>query len=172
MKDVKILQDKLFDSSTKAICDIETQIKAMSGMSGTFESKNDALISILTKFSSMEAEKTTASWKDLLPQLITKFHDGAMAENLNGSAISMKKMFYPKSWLEATDYFKLKGNTGEGVILFEPSPISGSTSYSSLIFTAISSCIISMTLGFFIANKINNASGQPNRNDYMPIDRL
>jgi hypothetical protein len=171
MKDVKILQDKLFESSSNAIKDIETQVKAMHGMSGTAASKNEALISLLTKFSSLEAEKTTTAWRDLLPHLITKFHDGYIAENLNGTAINMNKMFYPKWWLEVTDYFKQKGNTGAGVILFEPSPIVG-TSYSSLIFTAISSSIISMTLAFYIANKMNTIPGQPNRKDYMPIDRL
>jgi hypothetical protein len=62
-------------------------------------------------------------WRNLLPRLITKYHDGYIATALQAPTIVMQKIFYPLWWLKAAGYFEEnKGNFGPGVILFGPGP--------------------------------------------------
>lgn len=66
--------------------------------------------------------------------------------------IFMKRLFYPKWWLEATSYFDHHGNFGPGVILFEPTPAavvdagaSSTVSYTAaIVLTAVLSSIATM----------------------------
>ena len=76
------------------------------------------LASLLTEFSQNQATLVSVTWRKLLPQLITKFHDGYEARDLQGERIDMHKLFYPQWWLEAVGFFLNKPTVGDGVILF------------------------------------------------------
>jgi hypothetical protein len=54
--------------------------------------------------------------------MMYRYHDGLKAVNLQGNTIELKQLFYPKSWLEATGYFKNKLNSGPNVIMFSSGP--------------------------------------------------
>jgi len=112
---------------------------------------NSGVIAVLTAVTNEVAANILLSWRDLLPQLITKYHDGYRAEDLDKGSIHMVKLFYPKYWLDATGYFNNKINTGPDVIMFQPSM--NTSNNSLLIFTAILSSIISLFGGFYIARK-------------------
>jgi hypothetical protein len=73
---------------------------------------------LLTVATNTAASQVVTAWRDLLPQLITKYHDGYEATHLTEETIVMKKLFYPLAWLQATGYFLNKPNQGEDVILF------------------------------------------------------
>lgn len=67
----------------------------------------------------------------------------------------MTRLFYPAWWLKATGYFDSKINTGPGVIMFASNP-SSSTGWAwllALLFTAMFSSIISLTVGYALMNK-------------------
>ena len=42
--------------------------------------------------------------------------------NLQAPNIRMRKLFYPKWWLQATNYYNNPGHFGPGVNLFAPNP--------------------------------------------------
>jgi hypothetical protein len=80
--------------------------------------------------------------------------------------ISMKRLFYPKWWLEATGYFLHKGNFGPNVILFAPDAAQQPTmSYGAavLLTAALSSLATVVGTLYFIKH------GQDKRNAYTPI---
>ena len=112
---------------------------------------NSGVVAILTAVTNEVAANILLSWRDLLPKLITKYHDGYRAEDLDKGSIQMVKLFYPKYWLDATGYFNSKINTGPDVIMFQPSI--NTNDNSLLIVTAIISSIISLFGGFYIAKK-------------------
>mmetsp|Transcript_15414 Transcript_15414/g.25781 ORF Transcript_15414/g.25781 Transcript_15414/m.25781 type:complete len:167 (-) Transcript_15414:1028-1528(-) len=114
----------------------------------------------LTDFTNKQGNYINDAWKNFLPFLITKFHDGYVAGNLDGDQISMTKLFYPKWWLEAVGYFdKNKGNFGPGVILFEPSPTSG-TGGGVNAMGVLSACILtsmaSVALTLYVLHRQNH----------------
>eukprot|EP00386_Alphamonas_edax_P015730 GDKI01048060.1.p1 GENE.GDKI01048060.1~~GDKI01048060.1.p1 ORF type:complete len:113 (-),score=15.53 GDKI01048060.1:259-597(-) len=73
--------------------------------------------------------------------------------------ISMKRLFYPKWWLQATGYFDtLKGRFGPDSILFAPSPAGPSAEaaeeqtssslryYAGILLTSAVSCLVTLSL--------------------------
>jgi hypothetical protein len=92
----------------------------------------------------------------------------------------MKKLFYPKWWLDITGYWKNKPNIGPGVILFDPSPSLPSDSeslaryykdgtISALFFTAILSSALTLLAGLFFI-RIRERNKQPPRYEYVRIN--
>ena len=122
---------------------------------------------MLDDFTNAAGDETVATWRDLLPRLITLYHDGYHAEDLTGSAIRMKKLFYPKWWLDAVGYFNNKPQTGPDVIMFQPTPGSSSdSSFVSTVFaTAIFTGIPCLFAGFVLARRM-----QGRRFEYHNID--
>lgn len=106
--------------------------------------------------------------------LTIRYHDGYRAENLGGAEISMKKLFYPKWWLDLTGYFKNTITSGPGVILFAPRGGSGSSgggdaSVAALLVTAVVSGSLALVLGLFIGSKWSHVVNSTRR-EYVPID--
>ena len=69
----------------------------------------------------------------------------------------MRKLFYPKSWLDATGYWDNKPNTGPGVILFNPNSYNGNNEYkvsiNTVIILLLISIILSVLLSIFLTRK-------------------
>ena len=93
-----------------------------------------------------------------------------IALNRDQPQIFMKRLFYPKWWLQATGYFEHHGNFGPGVILFEPTPtvVDGSASSVSypaaVVLTAVLSSIVTM-----LATMYYIKSREAKRYEYTPI---
>ena len=95
------------------------------------------------------------------------YHDGMIATNRGAPQIVMKKLFYPKWWLEATGYFNHHGNFGPGVILFEPSPDAAHASLNygaAMLLTAVVSSILTLMATMYVVNSRRNK-----RHEYLPI---
>ena len=75
---------------------------------------------MVTATTNKQASKILIAWTELFPKLITKYHDGYIAQNLESPMISMHKLFYPKEWLDATGFWNNKINKGDDVIMFNP----------------------------------------------------
>ena len=181
MQDVFALQKSLFADSLAAVADAETKAKAMissttfTGPTGSLALALPGVTALLTEVSNLQAAKVLLAWRDMLPKLITKYHDGYRAEGLTTPAIEMQKLFYPKWWLEATGYFDSKITTGPGVILFNPSPNKSSAtlggggggggeySLQTLMLTSCVSSLLTVLLGVVFL-KIKG-----NRHHYLPI---
>lgn len=153
MTEIFSLQRELIDYSIEKITKAEstaTDIINHSTYNGVSYG-NSGVIAILTAVTNEVAANILLSWRDLLPKLITKYHDGYRADDLDTGSIRMVKLFYPKYWLDVTGYFNNKINTGPDVIMFQPSI--NTNDNSLLILTAIISSIISLFGGFYIAKK-------------------
>jgi hypothetical protein len=96
------------------------------------KAQNEAISDLATALTVAQGEFTTRAWANLLPRLITKFHDGYRAEALTSPSVSMVKLFYSKSWLDATGYWNNRPNSGPDTIMFAPSSRPGESQGFSL----------------------------------------
>jgi len=94
---------------------------------------NPDVIRILTEFTNNQGNKIIAEWRDLLPKMIGKFHDGYITSGTDLPTIKMIHMGYSRAWLNSTGYFLNRGHEGPGVILFSPDPASSSGSSDSTV---------------------------------------
>jgi len=108
---------------------------------------------------------------------LCRYHDGAIATNLNGTEIVMQKMFYTKSWLNATGYFNNHPDFGPDTLLFASNPNagvmgsgSGSITHTNAALITITSMLCTLGLGMYIGRMY--LSKKPNNRDYLVIDNL
>ena len=88
--------------------------------------------------------------------LIGRYHDGYRAEGLTDKDINMSRLFYPAWWLKISGYFDSKINTGDGVIMFAPSPYLISGGYGwilALFLTALISSVLSLTVAYIVTRR-------------------
>jgi hypothetical protein len=109
------------------------------------------------------------------------FHDGMMALDRDQPLITMKRLFYPKWWLLATNYFEHHGNFGPGVILFAPNPTdadagatSGVAHFAGLLLTSMVSCAVTVAAVMYYLRrqeKVHMTGGvRIARHEYTPIN--
>jgi len=174
------LQDQLESAYSKESADIDAKAAAVLNDCDAADDcdKREAMttvVEMLTDFTHAKADQTVQAWRDLLPKLITRFHDGYSAENLQGAEITMKKLFYPKWWLEAVGYFDSTPNRDPKAIMFAANPES-TMSGGELVYTragytggvvaaALFASALSVTIGFVLGRR---TLGQ--RAEYMVID--
>ena len=102
-----------------------------------------------------KATTIVSTWRDLLPLLITKYHDGYIAQNLDTPSLKMKKLFYPKWWLDLTGFWKNPPVTGPDVILFQPAPADNpvfttSALVKAVAWSALVSCAVTLLVGAYL----------------------
>lgn len=124
--------------------------RALSEAPGSPPSSGPALVlhaarSLVDVFAEEQARSIARAWRELLPALITRFHDGYRAEALDQPAIAMHKLFYPLDWLQATGFFNNKPNEGPGIILMQPLAQRGA---GSGLLLALAVVLASAALGF------------------------
>eukprot|EP01041_Mallomonas_annulata_P004646 gene4647-9217_t len=83
-----------------------------------------AVTQIITDVTVNTGEMTVTEWKSFFPLLVAKYHDGYVLQHPDASIVNMKKLFYPKWWLEDVGYFNSENapNSGDNVIKFISSP--------------------------------------------------
>ena len=182
MEDVRQVQNQLMDQSFAAVMKTEQLVVAMmkkaieSGPEGSFGSEMQQVIrSGLTSTIYDHASLVMITWRRLFEQIITKYHDGYIAENLDTPTIRMRKLFYPKYWLDATGYWDSKSNSGPGVILFASNEeiLTLSQSNFHVFIAVVFTTIVVVILSILIVN-----SCQKNRllyndmsvNGYLCVD--
>jgi hypothetical protein len=167
MTDVKALQISLMNDAVEHVQEVETKVLSLltteqQDWTTLFSDPVDIVISgMLTALTVEEAVKITIAWRDLLPQLITKYHDGYQAQNLNGEAITMKKLFYPQSWLDATGYWKNAPNKGDDVIMFWSNTTHGSSGINPITVVAMMmlTALITVVITLYAVQRKSNAAG-------------
>lgn len=117
MVDVRQLQSDLYAEAVAAIDQLESRCSSLLSVART-EGTIVAVKAMAAALSEEQALRVTSAWRSFLPKLITLYHDGYRAENLNQADIKMTKLFYTKTWLDATGFWTNKPNTGSDVILF------------------------------------------------------
>lgn len=130
---------------------------------------------MLTQFTSTRGQQTVDAYRDLFPKLMTQFHDGYTALQLDKRDIKMTKMFYPKWWLEATGFFKNAPNDIDGAIMYASDPsievdtryATSSEYYAGVLFSGLVVGMITLGVGF-LAGKRDGA--KVGRHSYQPID--
>jgi len=126
---------------------------------------DSTVVNMLTAFTHAKGEQTVTAWRELLPKLITQFHDGYHAQNLDGAEINMKKLFYPKWWLDAVGYFENGPNRDPKAIMFAPNSVaSQSSSSAGVVASVLLASTLSVIAGFVIGRNM-----QGKRSEYMVI---
>ena len=80
-----------------------------------------AVLTSMNQMCSAHVAAVNQAWRDLLPQLISKYHDGVVM-SVEHSNIHMDPKFYPKWWLKASGYFLQKLEKGKDVLMFASGP--------------------------------------------------
>ena len=108
------------------------------------------------------------AWNDLFPVILTTYHDGYIAEDLNATTINMVKMFYPYFWLKAVGFYKNPPNNwvaDPAIIEFQPVQQSS----SGLFFCVVMTSLISLMVGFAFG-KASTKLQQPLGVDYPIVN--
>lgn len=151
------------------------------------DSTEKDVMDALTQYTEEQAADVLSSWQDLLPSLITVYHDGYIAQSLDQAKISMKKVFYPPEWLDATGYWDNPPNNAPGVIMFDADPVavdataSGTSAFGTIFLTAIVSSLATLLGGaYYLRSKgvqLAGAGGRSgsgynalSRNEYVSIN--
>ena len=163
--DVFALRDSLFANATQTAADFERMVTdlvdTMSSDGRRLEASpetsdavldsamTDAVLSAMNELCQHGVERVVQAWRDLLPALITKFHDGYI-ESVVDNNIHMERLFYPKWWLTASGYFLVPPESGKDVILFDAAPDAQSTSMFSGVSVLFSLSLVccSAYIGF------------------------
>lgn len=98
MREVRLLQARLMQGSVTSLAATERHVLDLLGQDPYSPTSHQAVIGILTAFTHQQADAVVSAWRNLLPLLITKYHDGYIAEDLDTPDLRMKKIFYPKWW--------------------------------------------------------------------------
>ncbi|KAJ1414037.1 peptidase family C69-domain-containing protein [Ochromonadaceae sp. CCMP2298] len=154
MVEVRLLQDQLHTDMLKALGTLERSLlPSLTDPYETSSYEGQAMVDRLTDFTNFHGNMVVNEWRNLLPRLITKYHDGYIATALQAPTIVMQKIFYPLWWLKAVGYFEEnKGNFGPGVILFGPGPaaeggLGGDGGFTAaLLSAALLSSLLTMLL--------------------------
>jgi hypothetical protein len=152
MEPVRKLQHRLETELLSSANDLESSLSALASDS----KNNDIIIDKLTKFTVEKGDYVSKEWKELFPVLLTTYRDGYIIGGQQNTTVTIKKLFYPKWWLETVGFFNYPGN--KNGILFAPNSNSGfiNTSANSVagnLITVIFSGLIFFVLGFLYAKK-------------------
>ena len=158
MQDMFALQAALQSESISKAGELEMKLmKTLKGHHRVDEHTVKHAIEALGDLSKSLASRILKGWNDFFPVLVTKYHDGYRAENLDQPTISMHKFFYPKWFLDISDFFSRAPFFGPDVIMFQPSPLRTEDSSSSAFFILciFVTAIFAAALGYLIGrNKV------------------
>jgi dipeptidase len=158
IRDIQDLQGRLHETSLSLTNRVEAEVLA-----GT---QGEGLVKLLTAASDQMATTIVDGWRDLLPQLITKYHDGYEAQDLTAPHITMKRLFYPLWWLQMTGYFDSHINSGPDTIMFAPSP-APNNGMGVVVMTALLSVLATLGVVYMVQRKGVQVGGV--RGDYSVI---
>jgi hypothetical protein len=152
MEPIRQLQHRLEAELLSSANDLESSLSTLASDS----KNNDLIIDKLTKFTVEKGDYVSREWKDLFPVLLTTYRDGYVIGGQQNATVTIKKLFYPKWWLETVGFFNYPGN--KNGILFAPNSNTGfinssANSVAGNLMTVIFSGLIFFVLGFLYAKK-------------------
>lgn len=183
MVDVRAVQSQLMDQSIAAVMRIEQLVLSLlNNPSNKDASQVDVEVTtLLTDTVHAQADLVVSRWQKLLYELITRYHDGYSAENLDKEDIYMKKLFYPKSWLDATGFWNSKPNDDPDALLFATGEemISEGQCHGQIFqivfWTAVVSSLVTF-LSMWLSQRYSRNSSKGyvtvGPGVYMPVDEL
>ena len=164
MQEVKATQDRVHAQLVQDAAVFEKEVQDLLAAGGD---KAKKVVQALTDFTNAKGEYIMDEWRSLLPRLITTYHDGMIAMNRDQPMIMMKRLFFPKWWLQATGYFEHHGTFGPDTILFAPSPTATGTSFGysgALLATALASSAVTAMVTLYLLRR-----AAEKRHEYTPI---
>lgn len=141
----------------------------LKSQSADSSSSRDQVVQEVTQLTQSLGDYVSATWRDLLPELITTYRDGYIISGQDEVYVSIKKMFYPKWWLEKVGYFAHRGNAEadhddpNNWIYFSKGPNSHGTLPAAWISLSLLTVLLAGGLGYFLgqhhaASKYKGAS--------------
>jgi dipeptidase len=156
MESVRKLQYRLEDELIPAADNLESSLIPMLA-------NQEAVIDKLTAFTMEKGEYISTEWKNLFPVMLTTYRDGYIVGGQDQPTVEIKRLFYPRWWLQTVGFFDHPGNK-EG-ILFAPnknvidfSSMNSSQKVMNNLMTVIISGTIFFILGFLFAKKKKSSS--------------
>lgn len=181
MVDVRVVQNQLMDQSIAAVIRVEQLVLSMMRNTPSESGKmNHEIVSVLTDTVHSQADMVVARWQKLLYEIITRYHDGYSAENLDTSEILMKKLFYPKAWLDISGFWDNNPNEDPHSLLFESRQdmitighCNGNI-FQVVFWTALLSSVITTAAIWFSHRCSMTSKGYVNMRPgvYMPVEDL
>jgi dipeptidase len=155
MESVRKLQYRLEDELIPAADALEASLIPLLN-----ENSREQVIDKLTAFTVEKGDYISTEWKNLFPVLLTTYRDGYIVGGQDQATVEIKRVFYPRWWLEKVGFFDHPGNK-EG-ILFAPN--TGNIVQSSPqevmnnLMTVLISGVLFFILGFLYAKKKKSIS--------------
>jgi dipeptidase len=121
------------------------------------EKNRQAIVSKITDFTVQKGDYVSKEWENLFPVLLASYRDGYKVSGFHNATIEIKRLFYPRWWLETTGFFDHPGNK-EG-ILFAPntnrifSSDSSFNPFNEQMIIAFFSGFLFFVFGMWFANK-------------------
>lgn len=108
------------------------------------------VIDVITSFTVSIGTKTSNSWRDFLPVIMTTFRDGYVISGQTDVHVTPTSFFYPQWWLELTGYYDNAPNING--IMFSTYPNRAVRS-ESFLMSLLATIAFSGTVGFFFAKR-------------------
>lgn len=144
-------------------------------------SSRGQVVQEVTQLTQSLGDYVSATWRDLLPELITTYRDGYIISGQDEVYVSIKKMFYPKWWLERVGYFAHRGNSEadhddpNNWIYFSKGPNSQGSLPAAWISLSLLTVLLAGGLGYFLgqhhASSKNKVGASPSSSSSeLPAD--
>lgn len=119
MQGVRAVQYSLEESLWQSSTALESELLTL--LSSGANTDSAAITARLTAFTVESGEHVSSTWRDFFPKLVTTYRDAYVVSGQEDTTVSIRKMFYPKWWLERVGFFDVGGN--KDGILFMPNPL-------------------------------------------------
>jgi dipeptidase len=171
IKAIRKLQDGIEARAVIGVSQVDAFVNQLltSGDPGS----NRAAIDAMTSFTVESGVRISNEWRDFFPVLVATYRDGYVFKDLDKAAFGFTRMFYPKWWLDLTDYFSKPPN--KNGILFSPNSgdqhgqyglqVDGLTFLASMFVCSLCSAVVTyliMTKGTWNRGKSNQGLFGPN----------
>jgi hypothetical protein len=175
-KDVKATEEAVFAMIKAGEAKEKTETKGEKTKESGKEEKNiekkvngtEEIVELLTAFTCAQGEAVSLAWRNLFPLLLTTYRDGMVFGETDKAVFTIKKMFYPRWWLESIGYFDHQGN--KNGILFLPSPMKSDMNNNMLIMIILCSLTLSSVIGFLVGK--SSVTWKNQREGYIEVGSL
>lgn len=143
-------------------------------------SSRGQVVQEVTQLTQTLGDYVSATWRDLLPELITTYRDGYIISGQDEVYVGIKKMFYPKWWLEKVGYFAHRGNAEadqddpNNWIYFSKGPNSQGALPAAWISLSLLTVLLAGGLGYFLgqhhASSKYKLGASPSSSSELPVD--
>jgi len=153
--DIKALQDEQEGRLYKAQPHVEASAAKLLA-----SGDRPAAAKVLAKHSAEASASDVAVWRKFFHHIIAKYKDGQRLDNIHEQyTLNPTLLFYPRSWLEAAGFWKLKGVVDQVEPPYVPSALASKlstqadTATSTSLMSHVAVAIFAATLGLAIGRQ-------------------